>query len=265
MADLNLRVRYFQDSTPAGVPCRESNFIRREIEMVLPVEATALVLVDTWNSHFIESWIERASHVMTEKLVPALAAARGAGLMVIHAPCPDVARQFPDHRPDGVKTAVAPPGVEPDWPPASFRRREGAYRAYVGPRSQPPGIMVHYEKVKDQLGMSPLIDVRPDEKVVATGSELHHVLAQRRILHLIYAGFAANWCLLGRDYGIRAMSRRGYHFIVLRDCTTGVEFPDTLDGCLVTEIAIREIEQQYGFSASNEDFFSACQKVRATV
>ena len=45
-ADLNLRVRYFQDSTPSDVPCREENFLRREIPMVLPIDRTALVLVD---------------------------------------------------------------------------------------------------------------------------------------------------------------------------------------------------------------------------
>jgi hypothetical protein len=29
--ELTLKARYFQDSTPEGVPCREENFIRREL------------------------------------------------------------------------------------------------------------------------------------------------------------------------------------------------------------------------------------------
>ena len=29
MKTLDLRVRYFQDSTPADVPCRETEFVRR--------------------------------------------------------------------------------------------------------------------------------------------------------------------------------------------------------------------------------------------
>lgn len=260
MANLNLKVRYFQDSTPRDVACRESNFIRREIEMVLPVEATALVLVDMWNIHFIESWLERARTVTESKIVPVLQIAREAGLTVIHAPCPEVARLYPDHRPSGVVETVAGPGG-PDWPPVSFRRREGRYAAYAGPRSQPPSISIRWDKIKDQLGMSPLIDVRPEEKVVATGTELHHVLADRGILHLIYAGFATNWCLLGRDYGIRAICRRGYHIVALRDCTTGVEFPDTLERLWVTEISVREIEQQFGFTADGGDFIDACRKV----
>ena len=114
MRTLDLRVRYFQDSTPAEVPCREENFIRREITMPLPIEQTAFVLVDVWNVHFIESWIERAKDVTVNAIVPALNAAREAGLTIVHAPCPEVAGQFPQldrHTPP----EILPP---PDWPPA---------------------------------------------------------------------------------------------------------------------------------------------------
>ena len=65
--------------------------------------------------------------------------------------------------------------------------------------------------------------------------------------------------MLNRDYGIRAMYQRAYNIIILRDATTGIEYPDTLQNLMVTEIAIREVEQHFGFSASNEDFFKASQ------
>ena len=55
------------------------------------------------------------------------------------------------------------------------------------------------------------------------------------------------------------MRNRGYNTILLRDATTGVEFSDTLDGMWTTELAIREVEQKYGFSASNSDFLEACR------
>ncbi|MBV7335367.1 hypothetical protein KFU94_45430 [Chloroflexi bacterium TSY] len=67
MPKITLPVRYFQDSTPLDVPCREENFVRREIEMELPLAQTALVLVDVWNIHFIESWLERAKQVIKIK------------------------------------------------------------------------------------------------------------------------------------------------------------------------------------------------------
>ena len=130
---------------------------------------------------------------------------------------------------------------------------------FRGPRSQPPGIGVHWDPIVDQLSISSLIDVLKEEYVIATGQQLHDLLAQKGILHLIYVGFATNWCVLGRDYGIRAMSGRGYNIILLREATTGVEFPDTVDQLFTTEIAIREVEQQYGFTSSKKDFLRACQ------
>ncbi len=253
MKELNLRVRYFQDSTPADVPCRETAFIRREFEMPLPIEETALVLVDVWNVHFIETWIERAAQITTECVVPVLDAARQVGLTIVHAPSPPVAEQYPQlkrHKPPE-------PSVPSAWPPADFRSRAGDYAVYRGPRSQPPGIGGHWDKLASQLSISPTIDVKPEEFVIATGQQLHALLEGRRILHLLFAGFATNWCVLGRDYGIRSMGRYGYNIILLRDATTGVEFPDTYDNLFTTEISVREVEQQYGFSASNADLFEA--------
>ena len=255
MKTLNLRVRYFQDSTPADVPCREAAFIRREFEMPLPIAETALVLVDLWNVHFIETWIERAKQVTVDCVVPVIDAARKVGMTIVHAPSPSVAAQYPQlkrHKPPE-------PSTPSTWPPSDFRGRQGDYAVYRGPRSQPPGIGVHWDKLASQLSMSPAIDVQEDEFVIATGQQLHELLEEKRILHLIFAGFATNWCVLGRDYGIRSMSRYGYNIILLRDATTGVEFPDTYDNLFTTEIAIREVEQQYGFSASNADFFAAVE------
>ena len=151
MKTLDLRVRYFQDSTPADVPCRETAFIRREFEMPLPVEETALVLVDLWNVHFIESWIERAAQVTTECVVPVIDAARKAGLTIVHAPSPSVAAQYPQlkrHKPPEPSTPSA-------WPPSDFRSREGDYAVYRGPRSQPPSIDIHWNKLASQLAVSP--------------------------------------------------------------------------------------------------------------
>ena len=52
------------------------------------------------------------------------------------------------------------------------------------------------------------------------------------------------------------------NLILLRDATAGVEFPDALDGLQATEMAVREVEQQLGFSSGNPDFFHACQSAR---
>ena len=254
LATLNLTVRYFQDSTPVGVPCREENFVRREIQMELPLEQTALILVDLWNIHFIQSWLERAQKVTVEAVSPVIEAARAIGLTVVHAPSPPVARQY-----EQLKRHTPPPeGSDQSWPPREFRCRQGDYAVFKGPRDQPPSIGIHWNPIECQLAITPAVRVLDDECVVATGNQLQHFLQERHILHLIYAGFATNWCILGRDYGMRAMANLGYNQILLRDATTGVEFPDTLETLFTTELSIREVEQQIGFTAANPDFLAAC-------
>ncbi len=57
------------------------------------------------------------------------------------------------------------------------------------------------------------------------------------------------------------MRGRGYNTIILREATEGVEFPDTLEKRWATQLAIREVEQRHGFSASNADFHVACDAV----
>lgn len=257
MGTLNLKVRYFQDSTPEDVPCREENFIRRELDFVLPVKQTALVLIDLWNAHHIQSWIERAEAMTRDVIVPLIDKARKTGITIVHAPCPDVAEKYSVY---AGHTPPPAPGPAPTWPPPEFRARKGEYAVFRGPRNQPPGIDVHCRKLKPR-DISPHVKVLDSDFVIATGQQLHDLCEERKILHLLVAGFATNWCILNRDYGIRAMRARGYNTIILRDATEGIEFPDTLEKRLATELAVREAEQVHGFSASNEDFFAACESI----
>jgi len=262
MAKLNLTVRYYQDSTPAGVPCIEKNFIRREIVMPLPVEETALILVDLWNVHHIKSWMERAKEVTVKAIVPVIDKARETGLTIIQAPAPEVANKYRLSTQYASDEDIFPSSRVYDWPPEDFAKREGQYKIFTGPRNQPPCVSEKYKELKlPPLDLSEAIKLHPDDYMIRTGNQLHRLLKHKRILHLIYAGFATNWCILGRDYGMRAMSGRSYNTILLRDATMGVEWPDTVDNLFATELAIREVEIQIGFSASNENFFKACKEV----
>ncbi|MCZ7542968.1 MAG: cysteine hydrolase [Anaerolineae bacterium] len=180
------------------------------------------------------------------------------GLSIIHAPSPLIAPQYPEHMKR--HAPAPPPEPEDDWPPPAFHAREGAYHAYRGPREQPPGVWPRWDRVAPQLRMSPAVEVRDDDCVIATGQQMHEFLKARGMLHLIYMGYATNWCILSRDYGVRAMRARGYNPILLRDATMGVEFPDTLANCFATEMAIREVEQVHGFSALQRRFLRGVRR-----
>lgn len=74
---------------------------------------------------------------------------------------------------------------------------------------------------------------------------------------LICVGFAADICLLNTAIG--AMYRN-YRVIVLRDCTLGSEFEDTLGDMRMTWFGIRYIEAMVGFTATSQVFIKACQE-----
>lgn len=82
-----------------------------------------------------------------------------------------------------------------------------------------------------------------DEAVIANGEELHRLCAERGILHLFYVGFYTNACIVIRDYGVYQMLYRGYHTILIRDCTTGMELHETQDELFCTRGEIASVEQ----------------------
>ena len=95
----------------------------------------------------------------------------------------------------------------------------------------------------------------PDDK------ELHIILLQRNIKTLFYVGFATHICVLNRPYGIKRMHGLGYQIILLRDCTSSMEYHDTLEGMWVTRTAIREVEKRPGgYSCTAKDFIEGFTK-----
>ena len=259
-AILDIAARYYRVYTDADTPCDEENFHFVERQLPLPVAQTALVLVDVWATHYIDSWLQRAADITAEKILPLTQALRAAGVTIIHAPSPFVVeRQHPESMPTVHQTAKkavqenAEPADGGEWPPAAFRGlyRSGDYADFG--RNQEQRLQDAHARYETKLKISPLMQPQPGDVVIATGEQLHDELRSRRILHLLYAGFATNWCVMGRDYGMIAMQGRGYNNVLVRDATTGVEFHDSVDELTATQITIREIETKYGWSTTCDE------------
>ena len=244
----------------AGEKCLESRFGYVDQRLNLDVKETALVLVDVWNLHYVDSWIARATEVAKTKIVPAMEAARKAGMMIIHAPSPRVAKKHDEWtRYAGDEELNPPSQPSPDWPPEDFRKRSGKYAEYSRDLWKEP-YMEPWKEVYKGLDISDLAKPEPGDFVISTGNQLHRLLRNRKILHLFYAGFATNMCLIDRDYGMRAMKNRGYNLILLRDATTGVETHDTVANLLTTKVYVQQIEL-YAYSVTTEGFIKACQAI----
>ena len=256
MAELKLQVRYQRHAVDEGVRYSEDNFERASADWTLKSEQAALVMVDCWDRHPIVTHQERAERICNELIAPVAQACREAGVTVVHAPSPGQAKLYPQWTRYASDTELFGGGEQSVWPPAEFRSKEGEWAQFA---KMPEPVLKRW--IDEELPGRRIISVlepQPDDFVVATGDQLHRLCRHRGILHLFYCGFAANMCVPGRDYGMRAMRRRGYNIILLRDCTSAIEVRSTYPEMALTEASILEVEMTLGFTTTAEELQRAC-------
>lgn len=246
---LRLRTRYYR-ALPVDAPGYEAEV--RD----LPVERTALVVVHCWNIGCPDGppvdvdfcvgmgWPQataEAGRLMREVIRPAMDAARAAGVAVCH-----VESDWMDDR-------------YPEVPSCRQRRAEGFPEGLTGE-------LLARAHGRDYLTRSPLARMRraevvsplPGEPLVFYSDQLDAWLRPRGIETLIYAGFAADMCVLGAEGAARPMMARGYRCILMRDATVGVETPETFSERLATRYGVHRFEWQVGSSTMQADFLAAC-------
>ncbi len=232
---------------------------RRERTVQMPVEQTALILIDVWD---IASEREHnppvGDRIVHEAIAPLLQAARAADMLVVHAA----------HRPvgwDGKNTGpridgrsgdsmarnqlpaeVAQQPVDPkQWPPREFLYRVGEYGQFA--RNDSPAYLPYAYVQGIHPGALPV--KREREFIESDFDRVQAILRDNRILHLLYVGEWTNGCVVMRPTGIRRMSALGYNTVILRDATWGPELANTWDTMEITRGAVMDIEILNGFSA----------------
>ena len=226
---IRLKARYYQRLTSADAEAlREKNSHHAELDWSIPLDQVALVCLDIWNTDVHQDMRERDDRITREKISPLVTAARAAGLQIIHAPSPSIARRHPNWvNLERDEPSSANAGSSADWPPPAFVRRAGEFAQYASPEE---AYRQRLSSVfRDILGFHELVRPVADEPVVATGEELHRVCAQKGILFLLFVGFHTPGCMITRTYGMTEMRDRGYTCILVRDCTNGMETHETFD------------------------------------
>lgn len=98
-----------------------------------------------------------------------------------------------------------------------------------------------------------------DEPVCEDTEQLAGVCLKLGVSHLIYCGFAINWCLFYSDGGMRPMSEHGFFCSAFRDAVTAVENKETARQQLNKESALWRVAMAYGFVFETADFIAALQ------
>jgi len=241
---LTISPRYYRLYTDPGVPLAERNFRHHTLSWRIPPRRVALVCVDVWDWHFAADTARRTEEVTRRVVAPLVNACRRAGLLVIHAPAVPVANRHPNWVrlvDENEMGRTFWPTPSPDWPPAEFRAKKGRYRQYARPHEIQDAERADHARTKRRF--HPLVEPADGEPVIVNGTELHRLCVQRGILHLFYAGFHTNMCMIMRDYGTLGMMMRGYEVVLVRDATTGMELHTTRQTLACTRGVIGTLEQ----------------------
>lgn len=96
-----------------------------------------------------------------------------------------------------------------------------------------------------------------NEGIAATSNQLFALCREHRINHLIYIGFAINWCLLLSPGGMADMSKRGILCSAVRQAVTAVENKETARQQLNKESALWRVALAFGFVYDADDLVGA--------
>ncbi|MFT5365603.1 MAG: nicotinamidase-related amidase [Candidatus Latescibacterota bacterium] len=257
MKSIELDVQYYHLTRKAYM--EEADFHLKTLCFEFPVEQIALIQVDVWSDHYVSTHLNRGRDITLQRINPVAEAFRAIGATVIHAPSPDCAKRYaPWTQFAGDDEIFGHPHAPKDeWPPAEFRSKTGPYEKWARPQDPHDPI---FEDIIKNRSVIPEAEPKEGDHVILNGAQLHRLLKHKQILHLFYAGFAANMCVPFRDYGMRAMKDRGYNPILIRDCTTAIEVADTYENLGLSRAAVIDTEVNIGYTTLSSDLITACSK-----
>lgn len=236
-----------------------AGWLRAEIE----VGRAALVVMHAWDTgtpeqfpgwHRAVEYIPRAARICREVFPPLLSAARRADFPVLHVVGGgDYYSHLPGYQhAHALATPTPAPAVRavPDEVLKEMHRFR-AEHVFVG----------RHNEADVRAGFARLDfpeEARPcgSEGVAEDADQLAALCTERGVNHLVYIGFALNWCLLMSPGGMLDMNRRGFLCSTIRQATTCVENRETAREELNKREALWRVALAFGFVFDVDDFVS---------
>jgi len=265
MKTLRLPAHYYQqfDADYARDVPAEGYGGWKTAEVELSPDHTALVVMHAWDCGGPEEYpgwrraveyYPRALKILREVFPPLLAAVRASPLPVFHVVG---GRDYYSHLP-GYQHAVALAGLTPEPKPVEpdpFYQRLLDFRAkhvHVG-----PGNRADVDAGWARLNFAPEARPMAGEGIAENGAQLAALCIAHGINHIVYIGFAINWCLLMSPGGMVDMRRHGLICSTIRDATTAVENRETARDEREKEQGLWRFSLESGFVFDSKDFISA--------
>jgi hypothetical protein len=235
-------------------------------DIPIELERTALVVMHAWETgtrelypgwHRAVEYIPRAAEISRTIFPQLLSAVRRSRMPLFHlVGGGDYYRHLPGYRRTvelAGESPTVPPRI-PDSPELERLRRFRAEHVFVGRHNE--------EDVRNgfsHLDFSPEARPRDSEAVAENAQQLFALCREAGVYHLVYVGFAINWCLLLSPGGMAEMSARGLLCSTIREATTAVENRETAREERCKEIALWRVALAFGFVFDLDDFLAGLE------
>lgn len=231
----------------------------REIELA-PAH-TALVVMHAWDlsaSHSLPGWrraveyMPRAEHILRSVFPRLLTGVRSSPLPVFHV-ISGRGRSAPRLNSSSTALAAKPSRqlVPQDPTYLELQRIRAAY-GFPGEHNR-----ADVEQAFTCLDFAPTARPVGNEGIAANGDQLATLCRIHGINHLVYVGFAVNWCLLMSPGGMVDMARHGCLCSTIREAVTAVENRETARDEREKQQALWRIAVEFGFVFHLDPFLRA--------
>jgi hypothetical protein len=244
----------------------------RRAEVELSWEQTAVVVMHAWDCGTREEYpgwyraveyIPRANAICQEVFPRLLGTVRAHGFRLFHVVGGgDYYKQCPGYLQAVELAGPPPPAVEQIPVDESLQRLRSfrSERVFVGAQNRED-----VNRGFARLEFAPQAVPRDDEGIAENSHQLFALCKHHGVNHLLYAGFAINWCLLMSPGGMLEMSQRGVMCSAFRQAVTAVENRETARHELCKELGLWRVALAFGFVFDVEEFVDAISTARSSV
>ncbi len=239
----------------------------KRAEVEIAADHTAVVVMHAWDCGTPEEfpgwyrcveYIPRANAISRTVFPTLFSAIRSSPLPLIHVVGGgDCYKKYP-----GYQRAVDLAGPAPSAPEQAVaddalkRLREfRAEHVFVGKHNR-DDVNRGFKRVDFLPEAKPV----GDEGIAENGHQLFALCKEKNLNHLVYTGFAINWCLLLSPGGMAEMSRRGIMCSAIRQAVTAVENKETAKKELCKELGLWRVALAFGFVFDVDDFVGALRR-----
>lgn len=170
----------------------------------------ALVLCDVWDKHWCRGANERLAELLP-RMSEVVKAARGKGLLIVHAPS-DTMGFYKDS--PARQRVLDAPKVEPPEPLPHDVPLQPIDASDQGCDTPPDEVHAAWSS------QHAAIEIDEDRDLISdNGADLYGIYKERGISDIIIMGVHTNMCVLGRSFAIMPMVRWSFNVALVRDLT----------------------------------------------